>query len=109
MYQTTQHSAQLLSPAKTYRVAEWCYSTIECEALGILHGLDKFYHYCFAGEVCIMTDYKPLAAISKKDVAMLSQLLQCIMLQIHQYLVTNIYKADPDLVHHRLAITETTI
>ena len=23
------------------------YSNIECEALGILHGLEKFHHYCF--------------------------------------------------------------
>ena len=39
-------------------------SNIEREALGILHGLKKFHHYCFAREVLIITDHKPLVAIS---------------------------------------------
>ena len=48
----------------------------EREALGILHGLKKLHHYCFARELSIITDDKPLAAIFKKDVAMLSQRIQ---------------------------------
>ena len=36
-------------------------------------------------------------AIIDKDVAMLYQHLQYIMLQIHQYMVHNIYKPGPDL------------
>ena len=35
--------------------------------------------------------------ILSKDVAMLSQLLQCIMLQMHQYRMHSIYKPGPDL------------
>ena len=50
------------------------------EALGILHGLEKFHNYCFAREVYIITDHKPLVTILSKDVTMLSQWLQCIML-----------------------------
>ena len=42
------------------------YSNIKQEALGILHGLEKFHHYCFAREVLIITDHKPLVAIFKK-------------------------------------------
>ena len=37
---------------------EWHYSSIEWEAFGILYGLAKFHHYCFAKEVCIITDHK---------------------------------------------------
>ena len=48
------------------------YSNKECEALGILHGLEKIHHYCFAKEVCVITDYTLLVAILGKDVAMLS-------------------------------------
>ena len=43
-------------------------------------------------------------AILNKDVAMLYQLLQHIMLRIHQYRVNIIY-AWPRLVHHRLAVS----
>ena len=41
------------------------YSNIEREALGIAYHLKKFHHYCFAREVSIITDHKPLAAIFK--------------------------------------------
>ena len=45
--------------------AEWRYSNIEQEALGILHDLEKFHHYCFGREVLITTDYKPLTSMFK--------------------------------------------
>ena len=49
------------------------YRKIERETLGILYGLEKFHHYCFAREVSIIMDYKPLIAILKKDITTLSQ------------------------------------
>ena len=61
---------------KSLSSTEKRYSNIEREALGILHVLKKFHHYCFAREVSIITDYKPLVAVLKKDVATLSQRLQ---------------------------------
>ena len=45
---------------------EKTYSNIKGEALGILHVLERFCHYCFAREVSIITDHKPLVAIFKK-------------------------------------------
>ena len=68
--------------SKSLTGTEHRYSNIEREALGILHGLKKFHHYCFAREVHIITDHKPLVAIFKKDVPMLSQSIQHILLQI---------------------------
>ena len=62
--------------SKSLTGAECRYSNIEREALGILHGLEKFHHYCFAREVYIITDHKPLVSIFKKDVEMLSQWIQ---------------------------------
>ena len=50
----------------------------EREALVILHGFKKIYPYCFACKVCMITHYKPLLAIFKKDVACLSHRLQSI-------------------------------
>ena len=52
--------------SKSLTGAEHRYSNIKREALDILHGLKKFHHYCFAKEVHIVTDHKPLIAIFKK-------------------------------------------
>ena len=52
--------------------AEHRYSNIKCKALGILHGLEKFHHYCFGREVLVITDHKLLVSMFKKDVATLS-------------------------------------
>ena len=60
-------------------------SNKEREAIGILHGLQKCYHYL-----------KPIVSIFEKGIATLSQRLQCILLQIHQYKICKIYKPGPD-------------
>ena len=83
--------------SKSLMGAKSRYSNIEHETLGILHGLDKFYHYCFSREVLIITDHKPLVSMFKKDVAKLSQCIQCILLKIHQYRVQIIYKPGPEI------------
>ena len=62
--------------SKSISSAEKTYSNIEREALRIIYGLKKFHHYCFAREVSIFTDHKPLSVIFKKDVATLAQRLQ---------------------------------
>ena len=98
--QTMQCSRQLLLPAKAY-LAEWWYSKIEREGLGIPHGVEKFYHYCFAHEVHVITEHKPLVAIMCKDVATLSQQLQHIIPHIHQCRVCILYKPG-----HKLFITD---
>ena len=46
--------------SKSLTGAEWRYSNIEREALGILHILEKFHHYCFGREVLIITDHNHL-------------------------------------------------
>ena len=83
--------------SKSLTGMECRYSNIKCKALGILHGLDKFHHYCFGREVLIITDHKLLVSMFKKDVATLSQHIQCILLKIHQYRVQIIYKPGPGI------------
>ena len=83
--------------SKSLTGVEQRYSNIEQEVLGILHGLEKFHHYCFGQEVLIITDHKPFVAMFKKDVATLSQPIQCIMLKIHQYRVQILYKPGPKI------------
>ena len=45
---------QIVFASKILLNTDQHYSNIECEALGILHGLEKFHHYCFTREVCII-------------------------------------------------------
>ena len=80
--------------SKSLMGAKWRYSNIECKALAILHGLEKFHHYCFGREVLVITDHKLLVSMFKKDMATLSQ---CILLKIHQYRVQIIYKPGPEI------------
>ena len=66
--------------------------------MGILHGLERFHHYCFAREVSIITHHKPQVKIfKKKDVVTLSERVQCILLRIHQFWVRVLYKPGPEL------------
>ena len=58
--------------SKSLTGMETCYGNIKKEALGILHGLEKFHHSCFSHEVKVITDHKPLIAIFKKVVVSLS-------------------------------------
>ena len=81
--------------SKSLNGAENRYSSIEREALGILYGLEKFHHYCFAREVSIIMNHKPFVAKFKKTVATFPQRLQQILLRIHQYTVRIIYKPGP--------------
>ena len=83
--------------SKSLTGAEQRYSNIKCKALGILHGLEKFHHYCFSREVIVITDHKRLVSVLKKDVATLSQQIQHILLKIHQCRVQIIYKPGSDI------------
>ena len=83
--------------SKSLAGAEQRYSNIKHEVLGILHGLEKFHHYCFGREVLIITDHKPLISMFKRDVATLSQHIQCVLLNIYQYRVQIIYKPGPEI------------
>ena len=58
--------------SESLRGAETCYSKIEWEVLGILHGLEKFDHYYFACDVSVITDHRLLIAIFKNEVANIS-------------------------------------
>ena len=52
------------------------YNYIERKVLGIPHGLEKFQLYCFAREVTIIMDHKPLEQNFKKDAATQSHRFQ---------------------------------
>ena len=92
-----QHIRPITFASKSLSSTEWRYRNIEREALGILHGLEKFHHYYFSKEMNVITGHKLLVAIFKKDEAMLSQRMQWILLRICQYRERIMYKCGPDL------------
>ena len=92
---TALHSSAFAS--KSLSSVDWQYSNIEWEALGILHRLEKFHHYCFGKEVCIITDQKPLVVMDSKNFVTQSQWLQCNMLHIHHYSMHIHYNPGLDL------------
>ena len=51
-----------------------------------------FHHYWFAHKLSVLTDYKALVAIFKKDVASLSDRQQRILLPIYQYNISLMYR-----------------
>ena len=77
-------------------VEQW-YSNIERASLWIMHGLENLHHYFFAHKVHFSKDHTQLIGIIGKDVLILSQCLQCIILHIHQYRAHILYKPDPKL------------
>ena len=83
--------------SKSQLSAMWYYINTKQEGLGILYSLEKFHHYCFPKELCVITNHMPLVAIISKEVVILSEYLQYIMLHLHQYKVCFLYKAGADL------------
>ena len=74
------------------------YSDIEREVLAILHGLETWHHYCFARGISIITYHKLLVEIFKKKAWLHCHRIQHILLMIHQYRVSELYKPGPDLL-----------
>ena len=54
----------LLQPGKPVGFAQ-----IEKEMLAVMYGLEKFHHYTFDRRVFVVTDHKPLVAISNKPLS----------------------------------------
>ena len=53
--------------SKTLTDAETRYANIERKLLGMVSGLEKFNYFTFGRPVTVLTDHKPLIAISKKS------------------------------------------
>ena len=64
---------------------EWGYSSIELEALGTLHSLKKFHHYCIARDVSVITVHKHLVVMIKKYVATHHSSYNALCWPINQY------------------------
>ena len=73
--------------SKTLTDAETRYANIERELLGVVGGLEKFHYFMFGRPVTVLTDHKPLIAISKKSLVNVPPRLQHLLLRLNNYYV----------------------
>ena len=74
--------------SKTLTSAETRYANIERELLGVVGALEKFHYFTFGRPVVILTDHKPLIAISKKALINAPPRLQRLLLRMNNYNVS---------------------
>ena len=89
LLQSEQNDRSSLYPIaygnKTLTSAKTRYANIECELLGIVGGLEKFNYFTFDRPVTVLTDHKPLIAISKKLLVSAPSRLQHLLLRLANY------------------------
>ena len=61
------------------------YANIEHKLLGMVGGLEKFNYFTFGRPVTVLTDHKPLIAISKKSLVNAPPRLQRLLLRLANY------------------------
>ena len=71
--------------SKTLTDAETRYANIEHELLGVVSRLEKFNYFTFGRPVTVLTDHKPLIAISKRSLVSASPRLQQLLLRLANY------------------------
>ena len=73
------------------------YTQTEMEMLAVVFVLQKFDQYIYGRPVTIQSDHKPLAAISTKLLRSVPKRLQGMLLKVHKYDVSIIYKPGPKM------------
>ena len=76
------YASQFLTPA------EQNYTQIEKELLGVVFGAECFHQYIYGFDTTVHTNHKPLMAIVKKPLHLLSPRLQLMMLRLLRYTVS---------------------
>ena len=64
------------------------YSNVECEALAIVLGLERFHYFIYGKQCTVHTDHKPLEAVFKKRLSSCPARLQRFVLGALKYDVT---------------------
>ena len=86
LLQSDENDRNFLYPiaygSKTLTSAETRYANIEHKLLGMVGGLEKFNYFTFGRPVTVLTDHKPLIAISKKSLVSAPPRLQCLLLRL---------------------------
>ena len=86
-----QEGKPIAFASRTFSQSERNYAQIEKELLAVVFGLQKFHHYTYDRKVTVVTDHKPLVAISCKPLHRAPRRLQALLLKTQTY--------DYDMMH----------
>ena len=84
--------------SKTFTSTEQCYANIEPEMLAIVYGLEKFQYYMFGRHNLVLSDHKPLALITGKDISIDSPRLQQMLLKLQHFSFKIHYRKGNNIV-----------
>ena len=97
-----QEGKPIAFASRTLTPAERKYAQIEKEMLAIVYGLRKFHHFTYGRDVTVITDHKPLVAISNKPLSNAPKRLQNMLLKAHDYKFTLEYRPG-----HTIPVADT--
>ena len=80
-----QNNKPIAFASKALTKTQAGYSNIEREALGLVHGVQRYHHYLYAKKFVALTDHKPLVDIWKKPLTSAPPRLQRLFLRLQGY------------------------
>ena len=94
----TQDGQVIAFASKSLTQTQSNYSNIEREALGLVHGIQRFHTYLFGRQFSVITDHKPLVNIWTRPLNTAPPRLQRLFLRLQGYNFTLTYKPGSDLI-----------
>ena len=83
--------------SKTLTDTESWYANTERELLAVVASVEKFHTFCYGRSTIVLSDYKPLASIVKKDLVNAPPRLQRLLLRLQKYDMTILYKPGKNI------------
>lgn len=88
----TQEGNPVAYASKALTQAEKGYAQIEKEMLAITFGCQKFHQYIYGRHVTVISDHKPLEAITKKPLSTAPPRIQRLLLAVQKYDIKVVHK-----------------
>ena len=92
-----QNNRPITFASKTLTDMETRYANIEHECLSVVFGLEKFHTYTYGRHITVFNDHKPLEMITQKLIHAAPPRLQRMLLPLHKYDYTLIYKPGKEM------------
>ena len=84
--------------SKTLTQTQSNYSNIEREALGLVHGIQRFHTYLYGREFTAITDHKPLVNIWQRPLTNAPPRLQRMFLKLQGYSFDLVYRPGSQMI-----------
>ena len=94
----TQNGHVVAFASKSLTRTQSNYSNIEREALGLVHGIQRFHTYLYGREFGAITDHKPLVNIWSRPLNTAPPRLQRLFIKLQGYNFNLVYKPGTELV-----------